>query len=307
MAFTAQDVKNLREQTGCGMMDCKKALVETEGNFDKAVEYLREKGLAQSAKKAGRIAAEGMAYAAADVANKLGVVLEVNAETDFVAKNEMFRAFVADVANVIMAQNPADVAALLECKMPDGSTVEASRQDKVLVIGENIQIRRFERFEGVCAAYVHGGGSHGVLVQFNTTDEVAAKDAFTAYGKDVAMQIAAANPGYLDAQAVPADVVTKEKEILLAQIGNDPKLASKPEQVKVKMVEGRIAKFFKENCLVEQQFVKDPDLTVAQYTEKTGKELGGEIQIVKFVRFEKGEGLEKRTDDFAAEIANMVK
>lgn len=307
MAFTAQDVKNLREQTGCGMMDCKKALSETDGDFDKAVEYLREKGLAQSAKKAGRIAAEGMAYAVADATKKLGVVLEVNAETDFVAKNEMFRTFVADVANVVMEQNPADVAALLECKMADGTTVEAARQDKVLVIGENIQIRRFVRFEGVCAAYVHGGGTHGVLVQFNTSDDVAAKAEFAAYGKDVAMQIAAANPIYLCESEVPAEVIAKEKEILLAQIENDPKLAGKPDAVKTKMVEGRIAKYYKENCLVEQQFVKNGDLTVAQYTEQTGKDLGGDIQIVKFVRFEKGEGIEKREDDFAAEIANMVK
>ena len=307
MAFTAQDVKNLREQTGCGMMDCKKALAETDGDFEKAVEFLREKGLAQSAKKAGRIAAEGMAYAAADIDKKVGVVLEINAETDFVAKNDMFRNFVSDVATVIMDQNPADVAALLECKMPDGTTVEASRQDKVLVIGENIQIRRFERCEGVCAAYVHGGGTHGVLVHFNTSDEVAAKPAFTAYGKDVAMQIAAVNPSYLCEADVPAEVIEKEKEILLAQISNDPKLAGKPEQVKQKMVEGKIGKYYKENCLLEQAFVKNQDLNVAQYTKQTGSELGGEIEIIKFVRFEKGEGLEKRTDDFAAEIASMVK
>ena len=307
MAFTALDVKNLREQTGCGMMDCKKALSETDGDFEKAVEFLREKGLAQSAKKAGRIAAEGMAFATADIANKVGVVVEVNAETDFVAKNDMFRNFVNDVANIIMQQNPADVAALLECKMADGTTVEAARQDKVLVIGENIQIRRFVRYEGVCAAYVHGGGTHGVLVEFATEDAVAVKPEFTAFGKDVAMQIAAANPSYLNEAAVPADVIEKEKEILLAQISNDPKLAGKPEQVKVKMVEGKIGKYYKENCLVDQQFVKDPELTVAQYVANTGKELGGSIEIVKFVRFEKGEGLEKRTDDFAAEIASMVK
>lgn len=306
MAFTAQDVKRLREQTGCGMMDCKKALSETDGDFEKASEYLREKGLAQSAKKASRIAAEGMAFATADMAKKLGVVVEVNAETDFVAKNDMFRTFVADVADVVMHQNPADVAALLECKMPDGTTVEAARQDKVLVIGENIQIRRFVRYEGICAAYVHGGGTHGVLVQFETSDAVAAKDEFTVYGKNIAMQIAAANPGYLNEASVPAEVVEKEKEILLAQISNDPKLAGKPEPVKAKMVEGKIAKYYKEFCLVDQQYVKDSDLTVAQYTENTGKELGGDITILHFVRFEKGEGLEKRNDDFAAEIASMV-
>lgn len=307
MAFTAIDVKNLREQTGCGMMDCKNALNETDGDFEKAVEFLREKGLAKADKKAGRVAAEGMVYATADIAKKVGVVVEVNAETDFVAKNDLFQNFVKGVADVVMEQNPADLAALLECKMADGVTVEASRQDKVLVIGENIQVRRFVRYEGVCAAYVHGGGTHGVLVQFNTTDDVAAKPEFAAYGKDVAMQIAAVNPTYLNEAAVPADVLDKEKEILLAQISNDPKLANKPEQVKVKMVEGKIGKYFKENCLVDQQFVKDPDLTVAKYTENTAKELGGEISIVKYVRFEKGEGIEKRVDDFAAEIASMVK
>lgn len=307
MAFTASDVKNLREQTGCGMMDCKKALTESEGDFEKAVEILREKGLAKSAKKAGRIAAEGAVYAEADVAAKVGVVVEINAETDFVAKNDLFKQFVKDVAAVIMQHNPADVAALLECKMPDGTTVEASRQDKVLVIGENIQIRRFIRYEGVCAAYVHGGGTHGVLVKFDTTDEVAAKPEFTAYGKDIAMQIAAANPGYLCESEVPAEVVEKEKEILLVQISNDPKMASKPEQVKIKMVEGKIGKFYKENCLVDQPFVKDDKLSVAQFTKETGKELGGDIAIVSFVRFEKGEGIEKKQEDFAAEIASMVK
>lgn len=306
MAFTAQDVKNLREQTGCGMMDCKKALTESGGDFDKAIEYLREKGLAAAAKKAGRIAAEGMVYAVSDISRKLGVVVEVNAETDFVAKNDLFKGFVKDVAEVIMNENPADVTALLACKMGDG-TVEGALQEKILVIGENIKIRRFERYEGICAAYVHGGGTHGVLVQFETSDEVAAKSEFVAFGKDIAMQIAAVNPSYLNEASVPAEVLAKEKEILLAQISNDPKLASKPEQVKVKMVEGKIGKYYKENCLVDQQYVKDPDLTVAKYIENTAKELGGDIQVVKYVRFEKGEGLEKRTDDFASEVAGMIK
>lgn len=306
MAFTALDVKNLREQTGCGMMDCKKALTEANGDFEKAVEWLREKGLSAAQKKSGRIAAEGMVYAIADNEKKIGVVLEVNAETDFVAKNELFRTFVKDVANVIVNENPADVTALLACKMGDG-TVEAALQDKILVIGENIKIRRFERYEGICAAYVHGGGTHGVLVNFNTSDAVASNPAFEAFGKDIAMQIAAANPTYLNEASVPASVIDKEKEILLAQIANDPKTASKPEQVKVKMVEGRIGKYYKENCLLDQQFVKDPDLTISKYVANTAKELGGDIEIVKFVRFEKGEGLEKREENFAEEIAKMVK
>ena len=293
MAFTALDVKKLREQTGCGMMDCKKALTESDGDFDKAVEYLREKGLAAAAKKAGRIAAEGMVYAAADVANKVGVVIEVNAETDFVAKNDSFQTFVKEVADVVMAQNPADVEALMACKLGE-QTVEAALQEKILVIGENIKIRRFARFEGVCSAYVHGGGT-------------AAKAEFTAFGKDIAMQIAAANPGYLCEAEVPVSVIEKEKEILLAQISNDPKLAGKPEPVKVKMVEGKIGKFYKENCLLDQAYVKEPDISVSKYVENTAKELGADIEIVKFVRFEKGEGLEKRADDFAAEVASMMK
>ncbi len=306
MAFTAQDVKNLREQTGCGMMDCKKALTEADGNFEKAIEYLREKGLAAAQKKASRIAAEGMVYASYCSECKVGVILEVNAETDFVAKNDMFQTFVKDVADVIAKQAPADVEALLACKMGD-DTVEAALKDKILVIGENIKIRRFERYEGVCAAYIHAGGTHAVLVNFETSDEVAAKAEFAAYGKDIAMQIAAANPGYVCESEVPASVIEKEKEILLAQIANDPKNANKPDAIKEKMVLGRIGKFYKENCLVDQEFVKDPDLSVAKYTEKVGKELGGEIKIVKFVRYEKGEGLEKREDNFAEEIANMVK
>ena len=304
MAFTAQDVKNLREQTGCGMMDCKKALTESNGDFEKAVEYLREKGLAAAQKKAGRIAAEGMVYAT--VCGKVGVVVEVNAETDFVAKNEMFQNFVKDIATVVAEQNPADVDALLACKLGE-DTVEAALKEKILVIGENIKIRRFERFEGVCSAYIHAGGTHAVLVDFETSEEIASKPEFEAYGKDIAMQIAAANPGYLCEADVPAEVIEKEKEILLAQIANDPKNANKPDAIKEKMVMGRIGKFYKENCLVDQEFVKDPELTIAKYTDKVAKELGGDIKIVKFVRYEKGEGLEKRVDDFASEVAGMVK
>ena len=304
MAFTAQDVKNLREQTGCGMMDCKKALTESNGDFEKAVEYLREKGLAAAQKKAGRIAAEGMVYAT--VCGKVGVVVEVNAETDFVAKNDMFQTFVKDVANVVAEQNPADVDALLACKMGE-DTVEAALKEKILVIGENIKIRRFERFEGICSAYIHAGGTHAVLVGFETSEEIAAKPEFEAYGKDIAMQIAAANPGYLCEADVPAEVIEKEKEILLAQIANDPKNANKPDAIKEKMVLGRIGKFYKENCLVDQEFVKDNELTVAKYTDKVAKELGGEIKITKFARYEKGEGLEKKADDFAAEVASMMK
>ena len=303
MAFTAKDVKELRERTGCGMMDCKKALTETDGDFDKAIEYLREKGLAAATKKAGRIAADGMVFSTVDRENKVGVVVEVNSETDFVAKNEMFREFVADVAAVVAKENPATVEELLTKAMPNGDTVEAALQEKILVIGENLKIRRFVRYEGPCVAYIHAGGTHGVLVNFEVSDEVFAKPEFEAYGKDIAMQIAAANPTYLVREDVPAEVLDKEKEILTQQAINE----GKPAAIAEKMVAGRIAKYYKENCLVEQAFVKDDKQTITAYTNATAKELGGDIKIVAFTRFEKGEGIEKKVDDFAAEVAAMSK
>ena len=303
MAFTAKDVKDLRERTGCGMMDCKKALTETDGDFEKAIEYLREKGLAAATKKAGRIAADGMVFATVDRENKVGVVVEVNSETDFVAKNEMFREFVADVASVVAKENPATVEELLTKAMPNGDTVEAALQEKILVIGENLKIRRFVRYEGPCVAYIHAGGTHGVLVNFEVSDEVFAKAEFEAYGKDIAMQIAAANPSYLNKEEVPAEVLEKEKEILTQQAINE----GKPAAIAEKMVAGRIAKYYKENCLVEQAFVKDDKQSITAYTNATAKALGGDIKIVAFTRFEKGEGIEKKVDDFAAEVAAMSK
>ena len=304
--ISAKDVMELRKQTDCGMMECKKALTDAEGDFAKAVELLREKGLATASKKAGRVAAEGMVYATACSECKVGVALEVNAETDFVAKNDKFVDFVKKVADVIIKENPADVEALMACKMGEG-TVDDALKNLSLVIKENIKVRRFTRYEGVCAAYIHAGGTHAVLVNFDTTDEVAAKPEFAVYGKDIAMQIAAANPTYVCREEVPADVLDKEKEILLAQMANDPKTANKPEAVKEKMILGKVGKFYKENCLVDQAFVKDDKQSVAQHTAQVGKELGGEIKIIKFVRYEKGEGLEKRVDDFASEVAGMVK
>ena len=305
--ISAKDVMELRKQTDCGMMECKKALTEADGNFEKAIEILRERGLATAAKKASRVAAEGMVYADYCPACKVGVVIEVNAETDFVAKNDKFVAFVKEATQVIMKQNPADVEALMACKTESGETVDEALKNLILVIKENIKVRRFTRYEGVCAAYIHAGGTHAVLVNFDTTDEVAAKPEFAAYGKDIAMQIAAANPTYVCREEVPADVLDKEKEILLAQMANDPKTANKPEAVKEKMILGKVGKFYKENCLVDQAFVKDDKQSVAQHTAQVGKELGGEIKIIKFVRYEKGEGLEKRVDDFASEVAGMVK
>ena len=305
-AFTAKDVKALREKTGCGMMDCKKALTQADGDMDKAIDFLREQGLAKQAKKASRIAAEGVAYAVTTDDCKVGVVIEVNAETDFVAKNDSFMDFVKACANTVIKEKPADVEALLALKA-DGSeqTVAEMLQEKVLTIGENIQIRRFERMEGACVAYVHAGGKIGVLVNFDT--DLADKDEFVAYGKDVAMQIAALNTPYLTKEEVPAEVIEHEKSIMVEQLKNDPKMANKPEQVLAKIVDGKIGKYYKENCLVDQEFVKDNKLTVAQYTKNTAKALGGSIEIKKFIRFEKGEGIEKRQDDFAAEVASMVK
>lgn len=302
MAFTAKDVKALREKTGCGMMDCKKALTEADGDLDKAVDYLREQGLAKQAKKSGRIAAEGVAFAKTNADNTLGVVIEVNAETDFVAKNADFQAFVETCANTVMEQNPADVDALLACTATGSTeTVDALLKEKVLTIGENIKIRRFARFEGTVTSYIHAGGRIGVIVKFDT--DVADKDGFQTYAKDIAMQIAAINPGYLNEQSVPAEVLEHEKSIMKAEVVN----SGKPEAIAEKIVMGKIGKFYKENCLVDQVFVKDSSLSVTQYTNNVAKELGGSIKITDFVRYEKGEGLEKREDNFADEVASMVK
>ncbi len=308
MNFTAKDVAALREKTGCGMMDCKKALTEAEGNMDKAIDLLREKGLAASVKKAGRIAAEGVAYAAVSDCGKVAVVVEVNAETDFVAKNAEFQAFVKVCADTIIHQNPADVEALLQCKA-EGSelTVDALLKEKILTIGENIKVRRFDRFEGVVTSYVHAGGRIGVIVKFETSGEIAANDAFKTCAHNVAMQIAALNPEYLDEASVPAERVEKEKEILKQQLAEDEKNKNKPANVLENIVKGRIAKFFKEICLVDQAYVQDGSMSVKQYVDGVAKELGGEIKIAGFTRFEKGEGLEKREDNFAEEIASMVK
>ena len=304
MAITAQDVKTLREMTGVGMMDCKKALAASDGDMDKAIEYQREKGLAASVKKADRIAAEGMAYAA--VVNGVGVVVEVNAETDFVGKNEKFVDFVKGVAATVAAANPADLDALMECKYNGADlTVLQQQQEMVLVIGENIKVRRFARFEGgVCVPYVHAGGKIGVLVNLET--DLPAEKVEEA-GKDVAMQIAALNPRFWDKAQVTQEVLDEEKKIMMAQMENDPKMASKPEQVREKIVLGKLNKFYTENCLLQQEFVKDGDLTVEKYLASAAKALGGTITFKDAVRFEKGEGIEKKQENFAEEIASMVK
>lgn len=309
MAFTAKDVQALREKTGVGMMDCKKALVESDGDMDKAIDFLREKGLAAATKKASRIAAEGVVLAYNDEDKKIGVLVEVNSETDFVAKNEEFQNFVLAVAKTIAEKNPADVDALLNEKL-DGSerTVQENLQDKILSIGENIKVRRFERVEGTVATYVHGGGSVGVMVRFDTDDNAATNEEFKAMGKDVAMQIAAMNPQFLNSDSVPAETIQHEKDILLAQIQEDEKMKNKPEKVLEGIVSGKIAKFCKEVCLLEQEFVKSTDhSSVKKYVTDTAASVGSEIKVLGFTRFAKGEGLEKREDNFADEVASMMK
>ena len=302
MAFTAADVKTLREMTSVGMMDCKKALVETNGDMDKAVEWLREKGLAKAAKKAGRIAAEGMSYALTE--NGVGALVEVNCETDFCAKSDLFVAFVKDICKVVLQDNPADVAALLNCKYPGSElTVAETLPEKVMSIGENLQIRRFARFDkNTSVAYVHAGGKIGVLVNLAVEGGIDA----TEIGKDVAMQIAALNPRFWDKSNVTAEVLEEEKKIALALMDQDPKMASKPPQVKETIVLGKLNKFDEENCLLQQEFVKDKSMSVEKYIASAAKALGGSVKFVDAVRFAKGEGIEKKEEDFAAEVAAQM-
>jgi len=303
MAFTAKDVQALREMTGVGMMDCKKALTASDGDMDKAVEFLREKGLAASQKKAGRIAAEGMAYAA--VIDGVGVVVEVNAETDFVAKNEKFVNFVKGVAATVAANKPADLDALMACKFEGTEmTVTEQQQEMVLVIGENIKVRRFHFYtEGVSVPYIHAGGKIGVLVNLETN--LTAEQVETT-GKDVSMQIAALNPRFWDKSQVDQATLDEEKKIMMVQMANDPKMASKPEQVREKIVMGKLNKFYEENCLLQQDFVKDGSMTVEQYVAQSAKTLGGTITFKDAIRFEKGEGIEKKQENFAEEIAKQL-
>ena len=303
MAFTAQDVKKLREMTNVGMMDCKAALTATDGDMDAAIDWLREKGLAKAAKKADRIAAEGMAYAA--TIDGVGVVVEVNAETDFVAKNEKFVDFVKGVAAAVAKANPADLDALMAAEYAEGRTVLEQQQEMVLVIGENIKVRRFARFaEGVSVPYIHAGGKIGVLVNLEVS--AGLEEKVEEIGKDAAMQIAALNPRFWDKSQVTEDVLAEEKKIMMAQMDNDPKMAGKPEQVKAKIVDGKMNKFFAENCLLQQEFVKDNAFTVESYIAAEAKKLGGTVVFKDAVRFAKGEGIEKKQENFAEEIAKQL-
>ena len=297
--FTAKDVKDLREKTGCGMMDCKKALTESNGDMEKAIEFLREKGLAAAEKKAGRIAAEGIVDAYVNADSTVGVLIEVNSETDFVAKNDEFRAFVSTLAKIVADNNPIDVDALKALKYTDSDlTVEEMLREKILTIGENLTIRRFARYEGAVVSYIHGEGRIGVMVK--AEGDVSAAEAHEA-ARDAAMQIAAINPLYLSKDTVPAEDVEKEKNIILVQIKEDPKNANKPENILEKMVGGKLNKFFEQNCLLQQEFVKNGDFKVEAYLSSKG------VKLVDFVRFEKGEGIEKKVDNFAEEVANMIK
>lgn len=289
MAFTAKDVMKLRELTGTGMMDCKKALTEADGDMDRAAEILREKGLAKAAKKADRIAAEGIVDSYISEDGKVGVVVEVNCETDFVAKTDAFKALVAVIAKQIADVAPADVDALLESSYEDG-TIKSLLTDSVFKIGENINVRRFERIEGFVDSYIHLGGKIGVLVQ-------ADKQPGAEKIHDVALQIAAAKPSYIVKEEVPADEIEHEKHILREQALNEPK--PKPEAIIEKMITGRIQKYFKEVCLMEQPFVKDDSMSVE-------KMIAGEFAVVKFIRYEMGEGLQKRQDDFASEVMAQI-
>jgi elongation factor Ts len=304
MAFTAQDVKDLREMTGVGMMDCKKALTEADGDMQKAIDWLREKGLAAAQKKAGRIAAEGIAYAA--VFGSVGVVVEVNAETDFVAQNEKFVDFVKSVAAAVAKNEPADVDALLASDYGNGKSVQEMQQEMVLVIGENITTRRFVRYTtGVNVPYVHAGGKIGVMVNMEAAN-IADMDAVTTLGKDIAMQIAAMRPLYLDKSDVDQTVIEKEREILTIQAKEDPKNAGKPDAIIDKMVMGRVSKFYEENCLLQQAFVKGDKESVEKHVAEVAKGLGGTIVVKAFTRFEKGEGIEKKQENFAEEISKLV-
>ena len=310
MAFTAQDVKDLREVTGVGMMDCKKALTEADGDFQKAIDYLRERGMAAAQKKAGRIAAEGMAYAT--VEGDVGVVVEVNAETDFVGKNEKFVDFVKGVAQSVITNDPADIDALMASSFAGtGNTVTQQQQEMILVIGENISVRRFAKYDtGITVPYVHAGGKIGVLINMEVSG-ISNMDAVTELGKDLAMQIAAMRPMYLDSSSVDASEIEKEREIQLNKAIEENKAKNLPDdkarQIAENMVKGRMNKFYEDICLMNQPYVKENKLTVEQHVKQVAKDLGGSIVIKAFTRFEKGEGIEKKQEDFAAEIASMVK
>ena len=304
--ITAKMVAELRAMTGCGIMDCKKALVDTDGNYEEAVKVLREKGLAKADAKQSRIASEGLVDIMLSDDKKTAVMMEVNTETDFVAKNEKFQGYVKGLLRTVLANKPADVAALMQCKY-DGTedTVEVTLKEQTFIIGEKLSIRRFIVKEGIMSTYIHGKGSMGVIINFDT--DVAEKEGFAEYAKNIALQLAANPCEYVDRDAVPQAAIDAELEIIMAQIKNDPKNASKPDQIIQKMAMGKMGKYYEEHCLVDQGYVQDDSMTVAQYTASVAKELGGAIKVVGFACFTKGEGLEKKEENFGDEIAKMLK
>ena len=304
-AITAKDVAELRKKTGCGMMECKNALVEANGDMDEAIKVLRERGLAVAAKKADRIAADGLVDTL--TVGDVTAIIEVNTETDFVAKNESFREFVRGILATIIAKKPADVAALTACQYADTDlTVEAKMKEMIFTIGEKMDLRRFDIINGTTSTYIHGNGSIGVVVSFDADDAAKNNAGFAEFAKNIALQVAAYPVEYLNRDAVPAARIAEERAIVMTQINNDEKNAKKPEQIKEKMVDGKIGKFFEANCLLEQGYVKDDALSVQKYVDATAKEFGGNITVTGFVRYEKGEGIQKREENFAEEISKMV-
>lgn len=303
--ISAKVVSDLRAKTGCGMMDCKKALVESNGDFEEAIKILREKGLAVAAKKADRIAAEGLVDIL--VEGDKAAMIEVNCETDFVAKNASFQAFVKEILKLIIDNQPADIEALNALTMANGMTVEAALKDKIFQIGENMSIRRFLTVSGTMSSYIHGKGTTGVIVKFIADDAAVKNEGFAEMAKNIALQVAAyPNIQYVDKNAVPASVIAEETAIIMAQLKNDPKNASKPENIIEKIATGKLGKFYEANCLTENAYVKDDSMSVAKYVESCAKAFGGSIKIDSFYRYEKGEGLQKREDNLGDEIAKML-
>lgn len=305
--ITAKMVAELRAQTGCGMMDCKKALVEADGNFEEAVKVLREKGLAKAASKQSRIASEGIVDILKSDDGKTAAMIEVNTETDFVAKNEKFQSFVQGLLRTILANRPADVDALMACNYDGGSdTVDVTLKEETFKIGEKLSIRRFVIVDGITSTYIHGKGQQGVIVTFEADDAVVNNEGFAEYAKNIALQYAAYPCEYIYREDVPQSVIDSELEIIMTQIKADPKNASKPEQIIAKMAQGKMGKYYQEHCLIEQEYFREESINVAKYTENCAKQFGGIIKVANVVSYTKGEGLEKREDNFAEEIAKLT-
>lgn len=307
-AITAKMVADLRAQTGCGMMECKKALTASNGDFEEAVKVLREKGLSVAAKKAGRIASEGIVDIMLSDDGKTAAMIEVNAETDFVAKNEKFQTFVRGLLKTILANRPADIDALKALPYPDSDmTVEDKLKEMIFTIGENMNIRRFVIVDGILSTYIHGKGTTGVIIKFDADDSCVANPGFAEFAKNIALQVAAMPVLYLNKESVPAADLENEKQIQLTLMKNDEKNANKPEAILHKMLEGKMNKFYEKTCLAEQAYVKDDSISVAKYVQNTAKEFGGSIALAGFWIYERGEGLEKKEDNFAEEIASLMK